>query len=147
MITIEIHTKGGMNKVEKISVCLVDDNKELIQLMEDYFEEQDDIEVIGTAYNGNECLTMMEELEPDILILDIIMPHIDGLAVLNRLRERELSHFPNVIMLTAFGQEKVMKEDVDLGAAYFILKPFNLDNLADQIRQIQIGRASCRERV
>jgi len=136
MITIEIHTKGGMNKVEKISVCLVDDNKELIQLMEDYFEEQDDIEVIGTAYNGNECLTMMEELEPDILILDIIMPHIDGLAVLNRLRERELSHFPNVIMLTAFGQEKVMKEAVDLGAAYFILKPFNLDNLADQIRQI-----------
>jgi len=125
-----------MNKVEKISVCLVDDNKELIQLMEDYFEEQDDIEVIGTAYNGNECLTMMEELEPDILILDIIMPHIDGLAVLNRLRERELDHFPNVIMLTAFGQEKVMKEAVDLGAAYFILKPFNLDNLADQIRQI-----------
>lgn len=122
--------------MEKISVCLVDDNKELIQLMEDYFEDQDDIEVIGTAYNGNECLTMMEDLEPDILILDIIMPHIDGLAVLNRLREMELNHFPNVIMLTAFGQEKVMKEAVDLGAAYFILKPFSLDNLADQIRQI-----------
>src|SRR5690625_6693414 len=64
------------------------------------------------------------------------MPHIDGLAVLNRLSDRELDHFPNVIMLTAFGQEKVMKEAVDLGAAYFILKPFNLDNLADQIRQI-----------
>src|SRR5690625_6768464 len=97
-----------MNKVEKISVCLVDDNKELIQLMEDYFEEQDDIEVIGTAYNGNECLTMMEELEPDILILDIIMSHIDGLAVLNRLRVWELDHFTNVIMLMTFVEEKVM---------------------------------------
>ncbi|HLR40401.1 MAG TPA: sporulation transcription factor Spo0A [Virgibacillus sp.] len=121
--------------MEKISVCLVDDNKELIELMEDYFIEQGDIEVIGTASNGKDCLDMLEELDPDVLILDIIMPHIDGLGVLHTLREREVHQ--NVIMLTAFGQEEVMKKAVDLGASYFILKPFDLDNLANQIRQVQ----------
>ncbi|RIU96084.1 sporulation transcription factor Spo0A [Oceanobacillus picturae] len=122
--------------MDKISVCLVDDNRELVQLMEDYFEEQEDIEVIGTAFNGRDCLTMLEDHEPDVLILDIIMPHVDGLAVLNTVRGMD-GNKPNVIMLTAFGQEEVMKKAVDLGASYFILKPFDLDNLADQVRQVQ----------
>jgi len=122
--------------LEKISVCLVDDNSELVNLMEEYFDEQEDIEVIGSAYNGRECLEMMEELEPDVLVLDIIMPHIDGLAVLNTLRKTGRKS-TQVIMLTAFGQEEVMKKAVDLGASYFILKPFDIENLADQIRQLR----------
>ncbi len=122
--------------MDKITVCLVDDNKELIHLMDDYFAGQEDIEVIGTASNGRDCLEMLDEMDPDVLILDIIMPHVDGLAVLNTLRtERET--YPNVIMLTAFGQEEVMKKAVDLGASYFILKPFDLDHLGDQVRQVQ----------
>lgn len=123
--------------MNKISLCLVDDNRELIQLMEDFFKDQEDIEVIGTAYNGRDCIKMLEDLEPDVLILDIIMPHIDGLAVLTSLRETERDKHPNVIMLTAFGQEEVMKKAVDLGAAYFILKPFDLEDLAGQIRRIE----------
>ncbi|WP_407268324.1 sporulation transcription factor Spo0A [Radiobacillus sp. PE A8.2] len=122
--------------MEKVKVCLVDDNRELIQLMEDFFEDQADIEVIGTANNGKECLEMLEDLNPDVLVLDIIMPHMDGLAVLGKLRESEKEKSPSVIMLTAFGQEEVTKKAVDLGASYFILKPFDLGNLADQIRQM-----------
>ncbi|MUV39690.1 Stage 0 sporulation protein [Lentibacillus sp. JNUCC-1] len=122
--------------MEKISVCLVDDNRELIQLMEDYFDTQDDIQVTGVAYNGRECLDIIEEAEPDVLVLDIIMPHVDGLAVMETLKGMDLTKHPNVIMLTAFGQEEVMKKAVDLGAAYFILKPFDLDHLGEQIRQV-----------
>ncbi|TRM12661.1 sporulation transcription factor Spo0A [Lentibacillus cibarius] len=122
--------------MEKISVCLVDDNRELIQLMEEYFEDQPDIDVVGVAHNGRECLEMLEGTEPDVLILDIIMPHIDGLGVLNTIRESQNNNDVNVIMLTAFGQEEVMKKAVGLGASYFILKPFELDNLANQIRQV-----------
>ncbi|WP_186578074.1 sporulation transcription factor Spo0A [Aquibacillus kalidii] len=121
--------------MEKIKVCLVDDNRELIQMMEEYFEDQSDIEVIGTAYNGKECLELMNEIEPDVLVLDIIMPHVDGLAVLGKIKEQNRAKHPNVIMLTAFGQEEVTKKAVDLGASYFILKPFDLENLADQVRQ------------
>lgn len=120
----------------KIKVCLVDDNRELIQLMEEYFEGQSDIEVIGTAYNGKECLQLLDEIEPDVLVLDIIMPHVDGLAVLGKIREQERAKTPNVIMLTAFGQEEVTKKAVDLGASYFILKPFDLESLGDQVRQV-----------
>ncbi len=122
--------------VEKIKVCLVDDNQELVALMEDYFEGTTDIKVVGTAHNGKESLTLIEEMEPDVVVLDIIMPHMDGLAVLGKLKQMDLQKTPNVIMLTAFGQEEVTKNAVQLGAAYFILKPFDLDDLSDQIRHV-----------
>lgn len=122
--------------MEKIKVFLVDDNRELVQMMEEYLETQDDMEIVGIAYNGRECLELIEINEPDVVILDIIMPHIDGLGVLTKLRSMELTKSPNIIMLTAFGQEEVMKKAVALGASYFILKPFELDNLAAQIREV-----------
>lgn len=122
--------------MQKIKVCLVDDNRELVELMEEYFESQSDIEVIGTAFNGKECISLFDEIEPDIVVLDIIMPHMDGLAVLAKLKEMDIPKHPRVIMLTAFGQEEVTTKAVDLGASYFILKPFDLDSLANQIRQV-----------
>ncbi|SET60534.1 two-component system, response regulator, stage 0 sporulation protein A [Salinibacillus kushneri] len=122
--------------MEKVNVCLADDNRELVQLLEDYFSDQAEIDVIGTAYNGKECLEVVEEKEPDVLILDIIMPHVDGLAVLTKMKELNKDNLPKVIMLTAFGQEEVTKKAVDLGASYFILKPFDLEHLKDQVLQV-----------
>jgi two-component system, response regulator, stage 0 sporulation protein A len=122
--------------VKKIKVCLVDDNRELIGLLEDYVSAQEDIEVIGVAYNGQDCFSLLEEKDPDVLVLDIIMPHLDGLAVLEKMREMKKEKQPNVIMLTAFGQEDVTKKAVDLGASYFILKPFDMENLTNIIRQV-----------
>ncbi len=115
---------------------MADDNRELVQLLENYFSEQSEIEVIGKAFNGKECLEVIEEKQPDVLILDIIMPHIDGIAVLRKMKELNLNKVPKVIMLTAFGQEEVTKKAVDLGAAYFMLKPFDLDQLKEQILQL-----------
>jgi two-component system response regulator (stage 0 sporulation protein A) len=121
--------------MNKIKVCIVDDNRELVGLLEEYLSSQGDIEVLGVAYNGQECLNMLKDKEPDVLVLDIIMPHLDGLGVLERLRQLDRPQ-PNVIMLTAFGQEDVTKKAVDLGAAYFILKPFDMEGLASHIRQV-----------
>ncbi|UOY93938.1 sporulation transcription factor Spo0A [Ectobacillus sp. JY-23] len=122
--------------MEKIKVCLADDNKELVSMLEGYVSAQDDMEVIGVAYNGQECIDLMKEKNPDVLVLDIIMPHLDGLAVLEKLRAMDKLKQPNVIMLTAFGQEDVTKKAVDLGASYFVLKPFDMENLTNQIRQV-----------
>lgn len=94
------------------------------------------MQIIGTAYNGQECLNLIEEKEPDVLILDIIMPHLDGIAVLERIGQMKLNKKPNIIMLTAFGQEDVTKKAVDLGAAYFVLKPFDMDILISNIREV-----------
>lgn len=122
--------------MSKIKVCMVDDNQELIRVMEEYFETQQDIDIVGIAHNGRNCLEMLAETSPDVIILDIIMPHMDGLAVLTEMKNLELKKRPHVIMLTAFGQEDVMKKAADLGASYFILKPFDLEYLADQVRQV-----------
>lgn len=121
--------------MEKVQVCLADDNRELVKLLEENFSETKDIEVIGAAYNGRDCLDMLANKRPDVLILDIIMPHVDGLAVLQQVREFE--NPPEVIMPTAFGQEEVTKKAVELGAAYFMMKPFDLDHLSEQVRQIK----------
>ncbi|MEQ6376499.1 sporulation transcription factor Spo0A [Bacillaceae bacterium S4-13-56] len=127
--------------MDKIKVCLADDNHELVHMLEEFFEEQQEVEVIGTAYNGQECLDMLEEMDPDVLILDIIMPHIDGLGVLSMMRDMDKETLPKVIMLTAFGQEEVTKKAVELGASYFILKPFDLQHLLDQIVQVSGGKS------
>ncbi|MEH7017104.1 sporulation transcription factor Spo0A [Bacillus sp. JJ63] len=110
-------------------------------MLESYVAAQDDMEVIGVAYNGQECLNLLKERQPDVLVLDIIMPHLDGLAVLEKMRHIDRSKQPNVIMLTAFGQEDVTKKAVDLGASYFILKPFDMENLTSHIRQVS-GKSS-----
>lgn len=121
--------------MKKIKVCIVDDNRELVGLLDEYISSQDDMEVVGTAHNGNDCLQLLKDITPDVLILDIIMPHLDGLGVLEQMRA-SFSSFPNVIMLTAFGQEDVTTKAVELGASYFILKPFDMEHLTNHIRQV-----------
>ena len=126
----------GKTFVKKVKVCIIDDNRELVRLLDDYISSQEDMEVIGVAYNGKDCLNMLGNMERDVVLLDIIMPHLDGLAVLEKVRENSQGKIPNIIMLTAFGQEDVTKKAVELGASYFILKPFDMDHLGSTIRLV-----------
>lgn len=121
--------------MEKISVMIADDNRELVHIMEQYLNEQKEIEVIGVAHDGNECLELLPKLNPDVLLLDIIMPHIDGLAVVEKIKSNQ-EKTPHIIMLTAFGQEEVMKKAVAYGVAYFMLKPFDFEQLVNKIIEI-----------
>jgi len=125
-----------VGNLEKISICIVDDNRELVHVMEEYFNHEPDMEVIGVAQNGKDCMELLKEHEPDVLLLDMIMPLLDGLGVMQQLREEQREHMPNIIMLTAFGQEDVMRKAVEYGASYFVLKPFDFNNLADKIREV-----------
>ncbi|SMO40469.1 sporulation transcription factor Spo0A [Melghirimyces algeriensis] len=122
--------------MNKIKVILADDNREFADLLKEHLDSQEDMEVIGVAYNGNEVMDLLEQESPDILLLDIIMPHLDGLGVLENLIERS-GTIPKIIMLTAFGQENITQRAVELGAAYYILKPFDMNVLTERIRQMQ----------
>ncbi len=127
--------------MHKIEVLLADDNREFANLLSEYISEQEDLTVAGVAYNGEEVMEIIEEkgIVPDVLILDIIMPHLDGLGVLERLRELNLDPAPKIVMLTAFGQENITQKAVQLGASYYILKPFDMDVLVNRIRQLAAG--------
>lgn len=114
-------------------MAIADDNRDLVRTMEQYFENHPDIELVATAANGKLCLKMLEEFQPDVLLLDIIMPYLDGIGVLEAMYNDNRFANTQVIMLTAFGQEDVMKQAVTYGASYFMLKPFEFDQLVQKI--------------
>ncbi|MCQ4085876.1 sporulation transcription factor Spo0A [Saccharibacillus sp. JS10] len=121
-----------------IEVMLADDNRDFVHMLQEHISSQEDMTVTGVAFNGEEVLSLLRDAEraPDILILDIIMPHLDGLGVLEKLQSMDLNPRPKVIMLTAFGQENITQRAVELGAAYYILKPFDIEVLVSRVRQM-----------
>jgi len=119
-----------------ISVMIADDNREFCNLLSDFMSTQEDIQLVATANNGLDAVEKVREYRPDVLILDIIMPHLDGLGVLERLNQSG-QHRPRVIVLTAFGQESITQQALRLGADYYVLKPFNIDVLIRRIRELQ----------
>lgn len=137
MYSSDPNKQEGVVYLEKIKICIADDNRDLVHFLQDYLDEQENMEVIATSYDGRECMQMLEDNEPDVLLLDIIMPHMDGLGVLQRLHKEQTETKPKIIMLTAFGQEEVMRKAVAYGASYFVIKPFNFEDLAEKIKEIQ----------
>lgn len=121
---------------DNTKVLLVDDNKEFCQLVKEFIEEQNNMEVVGSGNNGLEALDLIEERDPDVVILDIIMPHLDGIGVLEELKKEGKINDMKIIMLTAFGQEELTQKVVELGANYYILKPFDLEQLVNRIEQL-----------
>lgn len=120
----------------RIAVAVADDNREFCEILRQFLQEQPDIDVVAMAHNGAEVADMVVRSKPHVLILDIIMPHLDGIGVLERLGGLNLNPRPKILILTAFGHENITQRTVDLGADYYILKPFNLDVLASRIRQL-----------
>lgn len=122
--------------MEKIKVLIADDNREFAQIVARFIQEEEDFKVIGMAKDGIEALEIIEREKPDILILDIIMPHLDGLGVLEKLHESNDEFFPKVIILSAVGQDKITQRAIELGAAYYIVKPFDFDIFIKRLKQI-----------
>lgn len=119
----------------RLRVAIADDNHELCALLADYFRTADDMEVVGVVHDGKETVNLVAREQPDVLLLDVIMPYLDGIGVLEQLAQMPAERRPRVILLTAFGQENVSRRASELGAAYCVLKPFELDVLADRIRE------------
>lgn len=123
--------------MEKIKVFIADDNRELCELLREYIDQQPDLQVMQVANNGSQVLAALQEARPDVLLLDIIMPHLDGIGVMEKLADAP--HRPRVVVLTAFGHEHVTRRAAELGADYCVLKPFDLDVLAARIREVARG--------
>ena len=97
---------------EKITVLLADDNGEFVKKLAGYVNQEEDMEVIGIARDGNEAYNMVSTLKPDVMILDVIMPHLDGIGVLEKVNNLNLDNRPMCIMLSAVGQDKITRKSI-----------------------------------
>ena len=118
-----------------LKILIADNNVGLCETLNAFLGRQEGMQVVGIAHDGEETLELIEEREPDVVLLDITMPHLDGLGVMERLSRLNLVRRPKIIVLTAFGREDIIRRFTDLGADYFVVKPFDLNVLADRIRQ------------
>ena len=89
---------------------------------------------MDVAQTGDEVLEKVQEQEPDILIMDVILPGLDGLSALRELQE--LGYAPMTILTSAFVSDQTLAEATELGAAYFLPKPFRMDTLLDRMRNL-----------
>ena len=128
-----------------ISVLIADDNKDFCDILSEYLGKQDDLDIVGIAKDGLEAIELVSKILPDVLVLDIIMPHLDGLGVLERLSSMNLEKFPKVIVLSAVGQDKITQRAIALGADYYVVKPFDFEIFIKRIRQL-MGASSTSER-
>ncbi|NLN17916.1 MAG: sporulation transcription factor Spo0A [Firmicutes bacterium] len=117
-----------------ITVLLADDNKQLCDTLRDHIDEQEDMKVVGIATDGEETLEALKRCCPDVLLLDVTMPRLDGLGVLERLHIEDLGK-PCVVVLTALGHDDVAQRLAQLGARYLMVKPFDPGLLIERIRE------------
>lgn len=122
---------------DKITVLVADDNNDFTMTLSSYLDKEEQIEIVGMAKDGNEAYQMVVEYKPDILLLDMIMPHLDGLGVLEKLNETNLEKRPLSIILSAVGQDKITQKAISLGAQYYIVKPFDINVLIKRMKELK----------
>ncbi|WP_141722853.1 sporulation transcription factor Spo0A [Cellulosilyticum sp. I15G10I2] len=129
---------------QKMKILIADDNKDFSDILMEFIDRQEDMQVVDVAANGEEACTLIQQTEPDIVILDVIMPYLDGIGVLERVVTMELKKRPLFVMLSAVGQDKITERALALGAEYYIVKPFDMDTLINRIRQLKAMSSSTR---
>ena len=125
---------------DKIKIVLADDNKDFCQVLKEYLSNENDIEILGIAKDGVEALELVKAKQPDLLVLDVIMPHLDGLGVIEKLNTMNLDKMPKIIVLSAVGQDKITQTAINLGADYYIVKPFDFVVFINRIRELVLNK-------
>ena len=124
--------------MDKISLIIADANESVRNALSDYFKQQGDVEVLAAVTDGREAVEKTEELCPDALIIDIVLPGMDGLAVLERVVCMDKR--PVVIVYSAFSTESFVTKSVRLGADYFMAKPSDLSMIKDRLKEVCVSR-------
>ncbi len=124
--------------MERLDIAIADDNEKMVEILEKMINEDKDLHLVGKAHNGEDICTIIREKEPDVVLLDIIMPKVDGLSVMERVsHDKEMKKHPSFIILSAVGQERITEDAFNLGADYYMLKPFDTGLLIDRIKYVR----------
>ncbi|MEU0842168.1 response regulator transcription factor [Streptomyces sp. NPDC005962] len=120
-----------------VRVLLVDDHQVVRRGLRTFLEVQDDIDVVGEAPDGEEGIARAEELRPDIVLMDVKMPGVDGIEALRKLRD--LGNPARVLVVTSFTEKRTVVPALRAGAAGYVYKDVDPDALASAIRSVHAG--------
>lgn len=130
-----------------LNVAIAEDNQQMLSVLDHMLEEEKGFHVVGKADNGEDAYALIMEKKPDLVLMDVIMPKLDGISVMERVkRENPEENVPPFIMITAAGNDQVAADAFQRGASYYIMKPFERDVLMDKIRRVCRGVARLSER-
>lgn len=131
--------------MEKTRILMIDDNKQLVEMVKEYFKKISDIKIVMEAKDGNEGITLIDKKKEDydIVLLDLVMPNKDGISVLEYMNNNNINK--KVIVLTSYNNQETIRKISELGASYFILKPFELMDLEEKIRKVKKDLSGNRE--
>ena len=130
--------------MNKWSVAIADDNERMVEILQGIVHQDEEFQIVGIARNGEEACQVIRDKEPDIVLLDIIMPKLDGLTVME---DAKLQKKPEFIVISAIGQEKITEDAFLLGASYYIMKPFDHEVLLGRIQSLKTDRQKRRSEV
>ena len=124
--------------MEHLSVAIADDNQKMLDILGEMIGADKELDLVGKAKNGEEMCQIIREMQPDVVLLDLIMPKMDGLTVMEKVGQ---DHFvdkrPYFIVITAVGQEKITEDAFNKGANYYVMKPFNNNMLLERIKSVR----------
>lgn len=120
---------------KKYQVLITDDNRNFCSLLKEALDQDDSFEVVGVANDGLRSVELIESTQPDVVVLDIIMPLLDGLGVLERVKELDLEKKPKFIVMSAVGHDDITFRAINLGASYYVVKPFDLKEFLRRLKQ------------
>lgn len=123
------------------SVAIADDNERMVEILDGILRQDEDLQIVGVARNGEEACRIIKEKEPDIVLLDIIMPKLDGLSVMEKVgQDMNMKKKPEFVVISAIGQERITEDAFLLGASYYIMKPFDHEMLLNRIQSLKTDR-------
>ena len=122
--------------MEDIRILILDDNEDLRGALATFLNSQSGFKVVGQAADGVEALDFLGQNTVDVMLLDMIMPKLDGFGVLTQLQKRSVKQRPEVIALTALGRDDFVRRAVHLGVSYYMIKPVEMPTLLDRIRDV-----------
>lgn len=127
-----------MSEGQPIRVMVVDDHAVVRSGLKAFLMVFDDLELVGEASNGSEAIQLTERIQPDVILMDLIMPDMDGAATTHAIRSRWGNI--QVLALTSFREDDLVKSALQAGAIGYLLKNVGADDLADAIRSAHAGR-------
>ena len=123
--------------MENVNVVIVDDNPMILNTLDEVISSEAGLSVIGRADNGKDAIDMIKDTQPDVVLLDLEMPQMDGITVVENIKKKtSMLKNPAFIILSAVGGEQMTEEAFQAGANYFLMKPFDKDILVNKIRRI-----------